>query len=183
MESTFGEDSRRRRDSYRFLIVLSGQFTSAGFHSSTWRYCYFIADFLNILLTVDEIGASEMHQKPRQERQLLTASWISSMIPGRFSWRNPQTPAFFMHQIVGIHCFVMSTSATPRNILLLMLFPPLSCPSSFTNGSPTKLFNTLENTWGNTQIYSVSPMMMIQLSFECHCKRRVFLIFFGSISG
>ena len=62
----FREDSRRRRDSCRFLIVLSGWLsTSAGFHSSTWRYCYFIAQFwVACWLLMKEIGASEMHKNP-----------------------------------------------------------------------------------------------------------------------
>ena len=65
------EDSRRGRDSYRFLIVLiaipiSSRIVikkSAGFHSSTWCYCYFIAQFwVCCWLLMKEIGASEMHK-------------------------------------------------------------------------------------------------------------------------
>ena len=137
---------------------------------------------LSSLLTVDERHRSIWDaEKHRQLWQVWTASWISFINrTNRFSWRsrvsaskNPQPPGETCIKLLEFPSTkVMSTSATPRDIFPLMLshHHPVLLPIFH----PPNASNCLRRSKTREKTYKSTFLMMIQLTFESHYKRRLF---------
>lgn len=133
-----------------------------------------------------DIGASEMQKNTVNcGKYELLAGFLSST--GRIDFhgeadsasKNPQPPGETCIKLLEFPSTkVMSTSATPRDIFPLMLshHHPVLLPIFH----PPNASNCLRRSKTREKTYKSTFLMMIQLTFESHYKRRLFDVFLGA---